>query len=270
VTLANRRAGDAHPGIALGRGPVMHIIPAVDIRGGKAVRLWRGEKAHETVYHDVPADAARRWADQGATFLHVVDLDGAFDGESANLPHIRDIVRAVRVPVQVGGGVRTVEKARVLADLGVSRIVVGTKALESRDFLTEAARLLPGRIVVGVDARDGMVAVNGWTETSGVDAESFLAGLADAGAVGVVYTDIATDGALLGPNVEAMRRACGATSLAVVASGGVTSAADVRALAVLPLFGIIVGKALYEGRLTLADAMASVTLDPTDAGAKVG
>jgi len=236
----------------------MQILPAVDIRGGKAVRLLWGEKARETVYSDHPADCARRWKDAGASWLHVVDLDGAFDGESANEALIGEIVKAVApVPVEAGGGVRTLDKARRLADLGVARIIIGTRALESRAFLDELLQALPGKINVGVDARGGRVAVRGWTETSDVDAEEFLASLSGSGVAAVIYTDIARDGAMKGPNLDAMRRACEATDVPIIASGGVTTADDVRALSALPVWGAIIGKALYEGALTLAEALAA-------------
>lgn len=237
----------------------MHIIPAIDIRGGRAVRLFRGEKERETVYGDNPVDMAKRWADAGATYLHVVDLDGAFDGASANEPFIRDIAKAVPFPVEVGGGVRTLEKAKRLVDYGVERVIVGTRALESRDFVDELVRELPGRINVGVDARDGLVTIKGWTETSGVRAEDFLAGLSGSGVSGIIFTDTAMDGALSGVNERAMRLACRATTIPVIASGGVTSPEDIRVLRELPLFGIIVGTALYEGRMTLREAMDALS-----------
>lgn len=236
----------------------MHIIPAVDIKNGKAVRLLRGEKDRETVYSDSPADMARRWAAEGATYLHVVDLDGAFDGVSANEKHIRDIVMAVDIPVEVGGGIRDIEKAGRLADCGVDRIIIGTKALQSRAFIDELVDKLPGKVNIGVDARDGMVAIKGWTETSSVRADHFLASLNDSGVSGVIYTDISRDGALAGVNAQAMRMACKATTIPIIASGGVTDAGDIATLRALPLFGIIVGKALYEGRLTLAEAMSAL------------
>lgn len=236
----------------------MHVIPAVDIKGGKAVRLFQGEKDKETVYSDSPADMARRWADQGATYLHVVDLDGAFDGDSGNEPHIRDIVKAVGIPVEVGGGIRSLDKAKRLVDFGVERVIVGTRALESRAFVDELVAALPGHVNVGIDARDGMVAIKGWTETSGVKAVDFLSSFTGSGVSAIIYTDISRDGALTGVNVPAMQAACAATSVPIIASGGVTSADDIRALRSLPLFGIITGKAIYEGRLTLADAMAAL------------
>ena len=236
----------------------MHILPAVDIKNGRAVRLFQGEKDRETVYSDSPADMARRWADEGATYLHVVDLDGAFDGESSNEGHIRDIVRAVRIPVEVGGGVRSLDKARRLVDFGVDRVILGTRALESREFVDELVRELPGKINIGIDARDGQVAVKGWTETSGVGAEEFIASFNGSGISGIIYTDISRDGALQGVNVEAMRTACRVSDAPIIASGGVTSVEDIRALRELPLFGIIVGKALYEECLTLKEAMAAL------------
>lgn len=238
----------------------MHIIPAVDIRGGQAVRLFQGEKDKETVYSKSPVDMALRWADQGATYLHVVDLDGAFDGQSQNEPHIRDIVRAVKIPVEVGGGIRTLDKAKRLVDMGVERVIVGTRALESRAFVDQLLAALPGRVNIGIDARDGKVAIKGWTEVSQTDAVEFIRGFSGSGAGAIIYTDISRDGAMAGVNVEAMRAACAAGDVPIIASGGVTTADDIRALAPLPLFGIITGKALYEGRLTLADAMAALQL----------
>lgn len=236
----------------------MHIIPAVDIKGGKAVRLYQGEADRETVYSDSPADMARRWEAEGATYLHVVDLDGAFHGDSPNEAHIQEIARAVRIPVEVGGGIRTLDKAKRIAGLGVARVIVGTRALESRRFVDELVAALPGKVAIGVDARDGLVAVKGWTETSRVRALDFLANLSGSGVSAIIYTDISRDGALVGVNAEAMRDACQATDIPIIASGGVTSADDVRALRSLPLFGIIVGKALYEKKLTLAEAMATL------------
>lgn len=236
----------------------MHILPAVDIKGGKAVRLFQGEKDKETVYSDSPVEMALRWAGAGATYLHVVDLDGAFDGVSENETHIAQIVKALKIPVEVGGGIRTLEKAKRLVGCGVERVIIGTKALESRAFLDQLVTALPGKVNVGVDARDGFVAVKGWTETSTTPAEEFLGTLSGSGVAAIIYTDISRDGALQGANVEAMRRATEATTVPIIASGGVTNPADIRALSKLPLFGIIVGKALYDGRMTLPEAMAAL------------
>lgn len=236
----------------------MHIIPAVDIKNGMAVRLFQGEKDKETVYSKSPADMARRWADQGATYLHVVDLDGAFDGVSRNEPHIKEIIEAVGMPVEVGGGIRDLAKAKRLVEYGADRVIIGTRALESREFIEQLVEALPGRVNIGIDARDGLVAVKGWTETSDKRAEDFIHSFSGAGVSGIIYTDISRDGALVGANVDAMRAACMATDVPIIASGGVTSVADIRALKDLPLFGIIVGKALYEGRMTLAEAMKAL------------
>lgn len=236
----------------------MHILPAVDIKGGKAVRLFQGEKDKETIYNDSPVAAAQRWADEGATYLHVVDLDGAFDGVSQNEKHIEAIVKTVKIPVEVGGGVRTMEKAKRLLGCGVDRVIVGTKALEDRAFLDALFAAFPGRVNVGVDARDGFVSVKGWTETSGKKAEDFLRELSGCGAGAIIYTDISRDGALAGVNYEAMKRATEVTDVPIIASGGVTTVADIVALRDLPLFGIISGKALYDGRMTLKEAMAAL------------
>ncbi len=232
----------------------MHILPAVDIKDGRPVRLLRGRAEDETVYGDSPLDAARRWVDEGATWLHVVDLDAAFGQGRSNEDHVLEIARAVPVPVQTGGGIRSLDRARRLVDGGVARVVVGTRALESRAFLDELIAALPGKVAVGVDVREGKVAVRGWTETSAVAAETFLAGLRGSGVAAVVYTDIARDGALRGPNVAATHRATELVDAPVVASGGVTTVEDVCALAALSLEGIVIGKALYEGALTLAQA----------------
>ncbi len=236
----------------------MHILPAVDIKGGKAVRLFQGEKDKETVYSDSPVSMAQRWVDDGATYLHVVDLDGAFDGISENEVFIREIARTVNIPVEVGGGIRTLEKAQRLVDYGVDRVIIGTKALEDRKFLDELIVKLPGHVNVGVDARDGYVSIKGWTETSEKKAEDFLAELSGSGLGAIIYTDISRDGALVGANVEAMERATKATDIPIIASGGVTSVADIKALSKLDLFGIISGKALYDGRMTLPEAMAAL------------
>ena len=236
----------------------MHILPAVDIKGGKAVRLFQGEKDKETVYSDSPVSMAQRWVDDGATYLHVVDLDGAFDGVSENEKYIKEIAQSVKIPVEVGGGIRTLEKAQRLVDYGVDRVIIGTKALEDRAFLDELISKIPGHVNVGVDARDGYVSIKGWTETSEKKAEDFLAELSGSGIGAIIYTDISRDGALVGANVEAMESATKATDIPIIASGGVTSVEDIKALSKLDLFGIISGKALYDGRMTLQEAMTAL------------
>jgi phosphoribosylformimino-5-aminoimidazole carboxamide ribotide isomerase len=233
-------------------------MPAIDIRGGKAVRLFQGDQERETVYFDSPADAARHWADQGASRLHVVDLDGALEGAGGNERHIRDILGAVAIPLEVGGGIRDAAKAGRLIDWGADRVIIGTRALESRRFVDKLLQAFPGRINVGIDARGGRVAIKGWTETTGLAAVDFLASFSGTGVAEIIYTDISRDGTLSGVNLPAMREACLATDIPIIASGGVSTLDDLKALGELPLFGIIIGKALYDGKLSLQDARAAL------------
>ena len=235
------------------------VIPTIDLRGGKCVRLLQGDFARETVYGDDPAAMARRWQDGGASIIHVVDLDGARTGVQANLLAIRAIVDAIGVPVQAGGGIRSLETIETLLAAGVSRTVIGTAAVEDEAFVVEAVRMHRDAVVIGVDARDGMVATKGWEQQETVVAIELIQRMRDLGAGRFVYTDISRDGALTGPNFEAVRAAIAAASpAAVVASGGVASIDDVKALAATGAEGIIVGKALYEGAFSLPDAVAAV------------
>ncbi len=234
----------------------MYLLPAIDLQGGRVVRLLRGERKACTVYSGTPADMARRWRDEGAEWLHVVDLDAAFDGVSENEPHIAAIIAAVDIPVQVGGGVRTRDKARRLLAVGARRVVLGTQALRDRDFMLELAAAYPQQIVVSVDTRDGFVAARGWVEKTAVRAEDFLSSLANSGIAAAVYTDISRDGALQGPNLQALQQACEISPVPIIASGGIASLDDIFALSHLPLGGIIVGRALYEGALALPEIIA--------------
>lgn len=233
----------------------MHLIPAIDIQNGKTVRLFQGKREELTVYEESPLAMAKRWASEGATWLHIVDLDGAFEGTSQNEPLIEEILRTVPLSVEVGGGIRDREKARRLFQYGASRVIVGTKAIEDRAFLESLAEEFPEKILVGVDARDGFVTVKGWTEKRDLRAEDFLSEISVLPLAGVVYTDIARDGALQGPNLTAIHRVVDSTSLPVIASGGVTTLEDLRSLAKIPLFGVIIGKALYECRIHLREAL---------------
>jgi phosphoribosylformimino-5-aminoimidazole carboxamide ribotide isomerase len=235
----------------------MQIWPAIDLRGGKCVRLQQGDYNRETVFGEDPAAMARHWVDQGAECLHLVDLDGAREGRPANLPAIRSILAAVTVPCELGGGIRDEETIGSLVELGLSRLVIGTKALADPDWLRRMARRFPGRLVLGIDARNGRVATEGWLETSETPATELAQSYQDEPLAALIYTDIATDGMLNGPNLAAMGEMRGATNLSVVASGGVTSASDVTALASLRMAGCIIGRALYEGNLKLADALAA-------------
>lgn len=234
----------------------MQILPAIDILDGKAVRLKQGRFDEVTVYNADPVDQARRWADAGAEIIHVVDLNGAAIGEPVNIGVVEAIVRAVGVPVQVGGGIRSEETLERLYEAGVARTVLGTALVTDPEFVTRACSRWPG-IVAGVDARDGRVAIEGWqqgTERSVVDVVSELDLL---GVHRLVYTDIALDGMQTGPNIRAYRALALAVDVAIIASGGVSVIDDIRALSRIPgVEGVIAGRALYEGTLDLAEAIA--------------
>lgn len=235
----------------------MQIWPAIDLRGGKCVRLQQGDYQRETVFGDDPAAMARHWIDQGGHYLHLVDLDGARTGQVTNWPSIQAIVRAVNVPCELGGGVRDEQTIRRLLDEGVSRVVIGTLALKQPDWFRQMCRAFPGRLALGLDARDGRVATEGWLETSHVTAIELARSFAREPMAALIYTDIATDGMLSGPNVPALAEMVGAVDLPVIASGGVTTAGDVARLAEANVAGCIIGRALYEGTLNLSDALAA-------------
>jgi len=229
----------------------MLLYPAIDLMKGQVVRLKQGRAEEKTVYSDNPAAIAREWRARGGDWLHVVDLDAAFSGEQSNLESVRSIVQSVDIPVQLGGGMRSEAAIACALDAGVQRVVIGTKAAENIDFVAEAiARFGGQKIAVGIDARDGRVAVKGWTESTGIDALQFAAEVASLGVGAVIYTDIATDGMLQGPNLGAMAAVVQAATCPVIASGGVSSAMDLVHLAGLEkLSGAIIGKALYDGRI---------------------
>ena len=235
----------------------MLLIPAIDLKAGQCVQLQQGVAASATVYSDDPPAMAKRWAEAGARRLHVVDLDGAFAGEPAHEDLVGAIVAAVPgVPVQVGGGIRTVAAARAYLDAGASEVIAGTRAIEQPCFLRELAAAVPGRAILGLDARDGRLATQGWTAERDVDAASFAAELGDLPLFAIVYTDVARDGMLSGVNAPATARLAAATKVPVIASGGVRNLADLRALKSLrlgaALLGAISGSALYEGTLDFA------------------
>ncbi len=238
----------------------MIVFPAIDLKDGRCVRLRQGDLAAETVYSDDPAAMARQWQTQGAPWLHVVDLNGAVDGRPMNLPAIEAILKAVTMKVQVGGGIRTIETVRQYLGAGVSRVVLGTAALNNRSFLEQALREFPHRIVVGVDAKNGKVAVNGWTSVSDVAATDLIAGLKGLAVAAVVYTDIARDGMLSGPNLPALCEVTERAPCPVIASGGVTRLDDLMAIKALGsrVEGAIVGKALYDGKLDYRAAVAAL------------
>jgi phosphoribosylformimino-5-aminoimidazole carboxamide ribotide isomerase len=230
-------------------------IPAVDIRGGRCVRLVQGDFSRETHYADDPAEMARHWQDEGATRLHVVDLDGARDGVRANAEVIARLLRSVSIPVQVGGGVRSVEVAQRLLQEGADRVIVGTRAAEDPEVLGDWLALLGAeRLIVGVDARNGQVATHGWKTVTDLGVIEFCRRLADIGVRRVVYTDVGRDGLLGGANVETTRELT--QFLNVIGSGGVSTVEDLKALAQAGAEGAIIGTALYEGKLQLKDALA--------------
>lgn len=238
----------------------MRILPAIDLLGGKCVRLTQGDYNRVTTYSDDPAEMARYWESLGAEGLHLVDLDGAKAGKPVNLDAIRHIVDAVGIPTEIGGGIRSVQTAQEYLDLGITQIIFGTAAIENPDLVLAAADLFPERVLVGLDVKDGKPAVKGWLETADLDPVELAIRFAAMGAAGVIYTDISRDGALKGANVEGLRAFASAVELPVTASGGVTSVDDIRAIAALGglgVTGVIIGKALYDGAIRLEDAVAA-------------
>jgi phosphoribosylformimino-5-aminoimidazole carboxamide ribotide isomerase len=233
----------------------MQIWPAIDLRDGKCVRLRQGDYEQETVFADDPAAVAREFVEKGAEHLHIVDLEGAREGLPVNLPGVQDILSAIDIECELGGGIRDEQSVTELLGFGLSRLVIGTSALTDRDWFRETCRKYPGRLALGIDARDGRVATDGWLQTSDVEAVELARQLADEPLAAIIYTDIATDGMLRGPNVAAMAAMQAAVRVPVIASGGVTTAADVAALAEAGLAGCIIGRALYVGTLTLEDAL---------------
>ncbi|MEM6328822.1 MAG: 1-(5-phosphoribosyl)-5-[(5-phosphoribosylamino)methylideneamino]imidazole-4-carboxamide isomerase [Planctomycetota bacterium] len=235
----------------------MQVWPAIDLRGGKCVRLRQGDYRQETVFSDDPVAVARGFSAAGARHLHVVDLDGAREGLPVNLPAVQEIVDAVDMQVELGGGVRDEQSICELLGFGIDRLVVGTSALKDPKWFAEVVAEYPGRLVLGVDARDGRVATDGWLETSETDAIELAQQFRGAPLAAVVYTDIATDGMMAGPNVAAMGQMQRAIGTPVVASGGIANAADVAALRDAGLAACIIGRALYEGTLTIEAALAA-------------
>jgi phosphoribosylformimino-5-aminoimidazole carboxamide ribotide isomerase len=232
------------------------ILPAIDLRGSQCVRLQQGDYARETVFGADPAAMARRWVEQGAACLHLVDLDGAREGRPVNGDSVRAIVAAAGVPCQLGGGLRSDAHVEEALAWGVARVVVGTRALRDPEWCRSLCQRFPDRIAVGIDARDGLVAVEGWLEASDRSALDFARQCGRWGAAAIIYTDISRDGMLEGPNVEATAELAAAVAVPVIASGGVTTLDDVGRLARRGLYGCIIGRALYEGRIDLAAAVA--------------
>jgi phosphoribosylformimino-5-aminoimidazole carboxamide ribotide isomerase len=236
----------------------MLILPAIDLRGGKCVRLRQGDYSQETVFGDDPVGMARRWVSEGARALHLVDLDGAKAGKPVNGPVVRRIVEAVDVPCQVGGGLRTDADIEAALEMGVARVVLGTRALQDPAWVRQMAQAYPKRIVLGLDARDGKVASHGWLETSEATALDLAREFANWPLYAIVYTNIARDGMLAGPDLDGLAELADAVPLPVIASGGVTTLENVRELTARNVFGCIIGRALYEGKIELSAVMELV------------
>ncbi len=236
----------------------MIIYPAIDLKNKKCVRLVQGRDEATTVYSDSPVDMAKHWESQGAQALHVVDLDRAIHGTSDNLKVIESIVKAVSIPVQVGGGLRSFQAVEELLNSGCQRVILGTKAFNDRTFLVELVETYGNKVVVSIDTKEGKVAVLGWTKSTDTDEMEFLKEVEEIGIKNIVYTDISKDGMLQGPNLNALKRIVSSTKMGVIASGGVTTKQDVQALKKLEsqgLVGIIIGKALYEGTIKLEEVL---------------
>ncbi|WP_129114096.1 1-(5-phosphoribosyl)-5-[(5-phosphoribosylamino)methylideneamino]imidazole-4-carboxamide isomerase [Halegenticoccus tardaugens] len=236
--------------------PEFEVVPAVDVQGGEVVQLVQGERGTEKRYGD-PVEAARRWVDEGARTLHLVDLDGAFEGERKNAPAVESILGAVDVDVQLGGGIRTAADAISLLDRGVDRVILGTAAVETPEIVEEIGAEHPGAVMVSLDAKAGEVVVSGWTEGTGLDPVEAAARYEDLGAGAILFTDVDVEGRLAGVRTEGVRRLVGAVDIPVVASGGVATLDDVRALREAGASAVVVGTALYEGEFTLREARSA-------------
>lgn len=249
----------------------MRVIPAIDLQEGKCVRLLRGERNKATIFSHDPVGFALKWQSQGAELIHIVDLDGAFEGRPQNSEVIAKIASAVDIPVQLGGGMRDAATVKNALELGVERVILGTAAVEDHHFVKKMVELYGQRILVGIDAKEGIVAVKGWVEKTGERAVEFALKMQQLGVKEIIYTDISRDGTLEGPNIEALKTMAVALKVPVIASGGISSLNDLRALKELePLgvSGVIVGQALYAGRFTLKEAIKILGKGREDVGQK--
>ncbi|GMT47064.1 MAG: 1-(5-phosphoribosyl)-5-[(5-phosphoribosylamino) methylideneamino] imidazole-4-carboxamide isomerase [bacterium] len=234
----------------------MIIIPAIDLKDGECVRLLQGKKEQVTSYSKDPVAVARRWVEEGATLIHIVDLDGAFSGTQKNLESIKNIRKAVDVPLETGGGIRDMDRIEELVSIGMDRVILGTSAVKNPELVKKASGKYPGRILVGIDARDGRVAVKGWEEITEIDALEFALKVQELGAAGIIYTDISRDGMLTGPDIEETRAMTEVLEIPVIASGGISSLDDIKKLMdIRGLWGAITGKALYTGKVSLSEAI---------------
>jgi phosphoribosylformimino-5-aminoimidazole carboxamide ribotide isomerase len=237
------------------------LYPAIDLKEGKCVRLTQGEMDKATIYDSSPAEQAKAYQDAGFQYVHLVDLDGAFQGKPANEQAVRSVLANVTIPVQLGGGLRNMDVIAKWLEAGITRVILGTVAQKNPIFVKEACRLFPDQIVVGIDARNGQVATDGWAKQTSTQASDLALKFEDAGVAAIIYTDIHRDGVMAGPNIEETAALAEKLTIPVIASGGIRSADDVRAYAALQdigIEGIVIGKALYEGTLTYKDALAAV------------
>ncbi len=239
----------------------MLIIPALDLKDGECVRLMQGNLHQATVYSDDPAATARKWQDQGAQLLHIVDLNGAFEGEPKNLSHVEAIVNAVSIPVQVGGGIRSMDTVRMYLGVGAKRVVMGTTALSNRQLVEEILEVFPERVVVAIDAKNGLVATDGWKTVTGISARDAISSLAGLELAAVMYTDIAKDGMMAGPNLPSLKVMVEASPVPIIASGGISTLEDIKAIKALgsKVEGVILGKSLYEGKIDLRQAIETAS-----------
>ena len=239
----------------------MRIYPAIDIKDGKCVRLFKGSFSDVTVYGDSPAQMAKKWESLGGEYIHVVDLDGALKGHGVNAEKIKEICETVNVPVQTGGGIRTMEDIKSKLDCGIDRVIIGTKAVSDSEFVKRAVDTYGDKIVIGIDAKDGKVAIEGWEKTSDFTAVEFAKKMVALGVKTIVYTDIATDGTLAGPNVKAMAEMASSVNADIIASGGIGNLDHIKSLLPTGVEGVIVGKALYTDNVDLTEAINAVRKD---------
>ncbi|MGQ3684140.1 MAG: 1-(5-phosphoribosyl)-5-[(5-phosphoribosylamino)methylideneamino]imidazole-4-carboxamide isomerase [Candidatus Loosdrechtia sp.] len=242
----------------------MLIIPAIDLRDGKCVRLTQGQKEAETIFSHDPVDMAKTWQDQGADYLHLVDLDGAFEGVPKNLALVEKIITRIKIPVEFGGGLRTSHAVKAVLDLGVDRVIIGTKAVDSPVWVHDLCAAFPGRIAIGIDAKNGTVAVKGWTALCEWTVEDFASEIEKASPSVIIYTDISKDGMLQGPDIQGLQGLLRVVKTPVIASGGISSLKDVEALSRLNIAGMIIGKALYTGHIKLSKAKQLCTINATE------
>lgn len=231
----------------------MIIYPAIDLKDGKCVRLYQGDMNQATIFNDSPASQAKLFEDQGFKFLHIVDLNGAIAGNSANEKSVKEILANIKIPAQLGGGIRTLENIEKWLDLGITRVILGTVALQNPELVRDAAKKYPGKIVVGIDAKNGMVATHGWVESSNVSVIELAKKFEDAGVAAIVYTDISRDGTGVGADFEGTKKLAESVKIPVIASGGIGSNADIEKIAKLAINGVIVGRALYDKKINLKE-----------------